>query len=414
MRWSLLLGLLLAASAARGVEVLSVDPQGTLVTIGPSFGIPWTVGESVCFFRGMSKLACGWVFRRVYEGAQVRLALATKPEDAVKPRDSAERGDVGAQVFEVITPKKSGLITHGPRHRWSVGDTVCFYRKQDPLGCGEISKTDPFTSRVDLFWSSGNAFDPGDEVRDAPGKSRVVKVSDTAGDIVVGQALAKPWKLGETLAVMKAGVGIAWGEVTKIYPLTVEVQIYSSKESFDEGDWVKPMPLPIDISKSRPKTPERETAGVSETFTFRDDHREIFSVGLMTLILNARYERAIFPRVTLGGTLLVVGQALGGGRVSGVGVLGTITYYPRVFPKGLWLQMGAGFGPLTLARAGLKDTFISPFLSTTGGWRWQWGSGLTVGAGVGAMFFPSTSTARVFLNHSGVLPTVQFDLGMVF
>jgi len=411
MRWVLPLGLLLAASAARGVEVLSTDPQGTLVTIGPSLGLPWMVGEPVCFFRGQGKLGCGWIFKRVYEGAQVKLLSA--PDLAIHPKDTVERADMGALVFEVNALKKNAMITHAQRHRWSLGDTVCFYRKVDILGCGEVAKSEAFLSRVDTFWSSGTPLTKGDEVRDAPGKSRVVKVSDTAGDMVVGQALAKPWKVGETLAVMKSGEPAAWGEVTKSYPLSVEVQILSASGSFDEGDWVKPLPLPLNLNKGRSNA-DRETAGVSETFNFRDERREIFSVGLMSLVPNARYERAIFPRVTVGGTVIVLGQALGGGRVSGTGVLGTVTYYPKVFPRGLWLQMGAGLGPVTLTRAGVKESFLSPVLETMGGWRWNWKFGLTVGAGIGAMWLPSTSTARVFLNHSGVLPTLQFDVGMVF
>ena len=79
-----------------------------------------------------------------------------------------------------------------------------------------------------------------------------------------------------------------------------------------------------------------------------------------------------------------------------------------------WLQMAAGLGPLRLSRAGVEDSVLSPFVLSTAGWRWLWRSGVVAGAGMGALFLPQTSSNRVFLNHSGIIPSLQADLGIVF
>ncbi len=412
MRRSVLILGLVLASPAWAAEVVSVTMNGGRFTITPAAGIPWTTGDAVCILHGPVKVACGWVIKQVPEGAVVEVLAPV--EGTVRLGDLVDRAEGTAQVYRVVTDRKAALITHAGKERWKPGDTICLYRKSEPLGCGEIAKSDSLAARVDLFWSSGTSFASGDTVKEAPGKARVLRVEDSSSSLVIGQALVKPWKIGDTLGVISAGEPVAWGEVVKAFPLSAEVRILSAKGSFDEGDWVKPMPLPLHVKGDSDDGSERHTAAVAETFTFRNGSRDIFTMGLLSLVPSVNYARALYPRVTLGGALLLPSQALGGGRVSGVGVLGTVTYFPKIFPKGLWLQMAAGAGPLTLSRAGVDDSVFMPLFSSTAGWRWSWASGLTASAGLGALFLPQTSTARVFLNHSGILPSLQLDLGWVF
>lgn len=412
MRWSVLILGLGVALSAKAAEVVSVTMNGGRFTITPAAGIPWNKGDAVCVLHGPVKVACGWVILQVPEGAVVEVLAPI--EGTVRLGDLVDRAEGTAQVYRVVTDRKQALITHSGKQKWVAGDTVCLYRKMEPLGCGEIAKADSLAARVDLFWSSGTSFATGDTVKEAPGKSRVVRVEDSSSLLVMGQPMVKPWKVGETLGVISSGEAIAWGEVTKSFPLSAEVRILNATSSFDEGDWVKPMPLPKHLKYEIDPASDRQTTAITEMFAFRDDSRDLFTLGLLSLVPAVQYARALYPRVTLGAALVLPGQALGGGRVSGVGVLGTVTYFPKVFPKGLWLQMAAGAGPLKLSRAGIEDSAFTPMFLSTAGWRWAWPSGLTASTGLGALFIPQTSTARVFLNHSGILPSLQLDVGWIF
>jgi hypothetical protein len=415
MRRRLLLALVLwvgVPKAASAAEVLAISEEGDQLTISPALGNPWKENESVCVLRGLVRVSCGFVTKSTGEGAIVQVTLATQEKPRL--RDTVDRVEHTAQVYQVITDKKSAIITHAANRRWLAGDTVCLYRKNDPLGCGEVSGAQELTARAELFWSSGVSFNVGDGVREAPGKARVVKVLEGGDSIILAQTIVKPWKVGETLAVMMGPTPVAWGQVSKSYPLTVEVKILQAKDSFDEGDWVKPAALPTDVSKLKDEEAERQVAAINDAVAFRDGKREVLSAGFMSLMPTLRYERAVFPRVALGGALLVASQGLGGGSLSGLGMMATVNYYPRIFPRGFWLQMGMGFAHLGFTRGAAAETRLVPLFSATAGWKWVTPKGISVALGGGALYLTETSSPKVFLNHSGVIPTLQLDFGFVF
>ena len=145
-------------------------------------------------------------------------------------------------------------------------------------------------------------------------------------------------------------------------------------------------------------------------------HEKLSNVtaGMNFIFPTFQYQQAVTDSFAPGIMPIYISTPIANGSISGWGGYLTLNQYSLEPFHGTWVQLGLGMVSLTGTVNGVAQSFYTPAIEATVGWRWFWESGLNFGFAVGGQYFVAAKPATLNLDYSGFFPSVTFDIGFAF
>lgn len=245
--------------------------------------------------------------------------------------------------------------------------------------------------------------------------ARIAKVGPAKGMIAINQDSAVEHQVNDPVCLVKDGKVLGCGVVIRTAGKAVLISLNSTAQAPREGD-------DVEIQKTK-ETTSAKTASPefieNKATTYQFDQKN-FSLGAFSTSFVVQFSQAIAEKWALGLMASFGSAAAGAGTISGYNFGATLQFFSEDPYNGIWVLLGVGTAFLTPQVGAQSEKAGSAFVLGGAGYRYLFGGGWNIGAGVGGQYYFNSELGHnmngsgVSLDFPGFLPLFLLDVGYRF